>query len=84
MGFDGWKQDIRGSVPEDKKSNIKGVKVPMTGITLCTWPNFKTLNIRYAPRVQNKVEAEAKAKTDRVGSIVKGRAKIAKMLTALK
>ena len=62
---------------EAKTKRVKGISVPMTGITLDTWPDFKALNIKYAPKVQRRVDKDAKTKIQRVGIFTKGMAKIA-------
>lgn len=64
--------------PDAKIKRMRGIRVPITGITLDTVPIFKALNIKYAPIVQAHVENEAIAKTSNVGTFVKGIAKIAR------
>ena len=60
-------------VSEANSSKIKGIKVPIIGMTRETEPIFKALNIKYAPRVQNRVESEARLKTAKAGTWVKGK-----------
>ena len=70
-------------VPDAKPKRIKGMAVPMIGITRETWPIFRALNIKYAPKVQSTVDREATPKTSKVGVFVKGMAKTAKKETKL-
>jgi len=70
-------------VEDAKIKSIKGIKVPIIGITLETWPIFKAINIKYAPIVQKMVEAEAIKNISKAGTLVKGKAKIARTDTRL-
>lgn len=44
-----------------------GISVPMIGMTLDTLPVCKALNIKYAPEVQRRVDADARMKVFRDG-----------------